>query len=177
MSDLPKIALAVRQPWAWAIIHGRKDIENRVARAVTMGGMKPGRICILASKGLRKEEYEDAADFINGQGLVVPAPGDLPRGGIIGTVTVTAIVKEHDSQWFFGPRGLVLADPEPCEFIPAVGQLGYFEWKRAPNPEPLPVPPWMANWGNPKPPPKTRINPETKSREPVEDPRQLKLFT
>ena len=40
----PNKALSVRQPWAWAIIHGGKDIENRVTRAVTMGGMVPATI-------------------------------------------------------------------------------------------------------------------------------------
>ena len=28
-STLPTLALSVRQPWAWAILHARKDRENR----------------------------------------------------------------------------------------------------------------------------------------------------
>jgi hypothetical protein len=167
-TEIPDIALAVRQPWAWAIVYGLKDIENRVARAVTMGGMKPRRIAILASKGMGKEEYEDTASFMAGLGVIAPPPLELKRGGIIGAVTVTAIVSEHDSPWFFGPRGLVLADAAPCEFIPAVGQLGYFAWKPASNPEAAPVAPWMAAWGKPKPPSRTRDH--------IEDPRQQTLF-
>jgi hypothetical protein len=127
MSDKIK-ALSVRQPWAWAIIHGGKDIENRTWQAVNNGRMVPGRICIHASKGMTRDEYEGANDMMNRIGVKCPLPFALIRGGIIGTVTVTGIVKESESPWFFGPRGLVLADPEPCEPIPASGQLGYFNW-------------------------------------------------
>lgn len=28
-SDLHQVALSIRQPWAWAILHAGKDIENR----------------------------------------------------------------------------------------------------------------------------------------------------
>lgn len=28
-SDLPPLALSIRQPWAWAILCAGKDIENR----------------------------------------------------------------------------------------------------------------------------------------------------
>lgn len=35
MLDLPELALSVRQPWAWAIIHAGKDIENRSWQDIT----------------------------------------------------------------------------------------------------------------------------------------------
>ena len=47
------------------------------------------------------------------------------------------------SRWYFGPRALMLANATPCDFIPAVGALGYFKWQRA---APSIVPPparWM----------------------------------
>jgi hypothetical protein len=34
MIDLPRLAISVRQPWAWAIIHGGKPLENRTAGAI-----------------------------------------------------------------------------------------------------------------------------------------------
>jgi hypothetical protein len=55
------------------------------------------------------------------------------RGGIIGAVTVTGIVSESESPWFCQHRrgrGLVLADPQECLFVPALGELGYFKWER-----------------------------------------------
>lgn len=140
---LPDLALSVRQPWAWAIIHAGKDIENRSWQAVNHGLKRRGRIAIHAAKGMTRDEYEDAADWIRRCGSTCPAPADLLRGGIIGSVEVVDVVSESASPWFFGPRGLVLQDPKPCEFIPAVGQLGYFKWTRADN-SILPAPArWM----------------------------------
>ncbi len=61
---LPELALSVRQPWAWAIIYASKDIENRSWQAVNHGLRQRGRIAIHASKGMTREEYEDASEFI-----------------------------------------------------------------------------------------------------------------
>ena len=88
-----------------------------------------GRICIHASKGITRKEYDDASEFMESIGISCPPAVSLMRGGIIGTVTVNDVVKDSDSPWFFGPRGLVLSDPEPCNFIPATGKLGYFKWR------------------------------------------------
>ncbi|WP_297836795.1 hypothetical protein [uncultured Roseibium sp.] len=30
--------------------------------------------------------------------------------------------------WFFGPVGLMLRDPQPVDFIPSSGVLGFFRW-------------------------------------------------
>ena len=80
---------------------------------------------------MTRDEYEDTADFLASRGVGCPEAKDLLRGGIIGSVEVVDVVSASASPWFFGPRGLVLRDPVPCEFIPAVGQLGYFKWERA----------------------------------------------
>lgn len=70
MTSLPDIAVSVRQPWAWAIIHAGKDIENRSLAAVKHG-MKPGRIAIHAAKVLdppvarpRAEWTDDVGDVL-----------------------------------------------------------------------------------------------------------------
>lgn len=143
MPDFPELALSVRQPWAWAIIHAGKDIENRSWQAVNHGLRMRGRICIHASKGITQAEYEEARAFMTSIGVDCPHAVDLHRGGIIGTVTVNDVVSESDSPWFFGPRGLVLSDPEPCEFIPSVGALGYFRWSHLQDAPALPTPRWM----------------------------------
>lgn len=146
-ANLPMIALSVRQPWAWAIIHAGKDIENRSWQAVNHGLRQRGRIAIHAAKGMTRDEYEDAANFINRLALApnpqCPKAADLLRGGIIGTVEVVDVVEESASPWFFGPRGLVLRDPRPCQFVPAIGALGYFNWLEA-DPSIVPQPAkWM----------------------------------
>ena len=143
--DLPQFALSVRQPWAWAIIHAGKDIENRSAAAVRHG-MGPGRLAIHASKGMTMDEYEDAGSFIldTAPHVRLPRPDHLVRGGIIGAVTVTDVVKDSESPWFFGPRGLVLAEPVAVTPIPAPGALGYFAWSAGGE---LDAPkPWMTAW-------------------------------
>lgn len=144
MNDLPKIALSIRQPWAWAIIYAGKDVENRTTFAVTKAGFDARPVAIHASKGMTREEYEDAAEFMASLGVECPRPDDLVRGAIIGIANVTAIVKASSSQWFFGPRGLLLADQREIESIPCLGALGYFEWKKSGElAEPLP---WMKAW-------------------------------
>lgn len=140
---LPTKALSVRQPWAWAIVHAGKDIENRSAAAVRHG-MRPGPIAIHASKGMTRDEYEFARQFMLSIGITCPRPDNLVRGAIIGAVTVEAIVAESDSRWFFGPRGLVLSDARAVKPIAASGALGYFDWRASGDVEtPLP---WMRVW-------------------------------
>lgn len=128
MTLLPELALAVRQPWAWAILFGGKPVENRSQAAITNGAMGIRRIAVHASKGMTREEYQEAADFMKSIGVACPPAHELVRGGIIGSVFVVGVVKRHTSPWFFGPLGLVLRDPKPCEPIAAVGALGYFRW-------------------------------------------------
>lgn len=134
--DIPRLALSVRQPWAWAIIYAGKDIENRDWRQPNPGLAFRGLVAIHAGKAMTRGEYEDAAETIHDiSGLTVPAPGDLVRGGIIGAVKVVDIVRgkalgfDRPSPWFFGPLGLRLRNPVACAPIPCPGQLGFFEWR------------------------------------------------
>ncbi len=126
--DLPPLALSVRQPWAWAILHGGKVIENRSLGAIRAGGMTTGTICLHAAEGMRRAEYEWGLWRLQRHGVRAPRPDALVRRAIIGTVRVIGIITESDSEWFGGEAGLVLADPCPIEPIPAPGALGYFEW-------------------------------------------------
>lgn len=129
MNDLPETALSIRQPWAWAVVYGGKDIENRTWRRPNPGLNFRGRIAVHAAKGLTEDEYDNAADIIRGICGHCPKPHELLRGGIIGSVSVSDIVTGSKSPWFVGRVGLVLRDPKPCEFIPAAGQLGFFKWQ------------------------------------------------
>lgn len=148
MSDFPLLALSVRQPWAWAIIYAGKDVENRSWQAVNHGLRQRGRIAIHASKGMSRDEYEEAADFMSSIKITCPPAIELKRGGIIGSVDVVDVVTDSESDWFFGPRGLVLRNPKPCDFIPAIGALGYFPWAPT-SPEVVPLP---AKWMLPQKP-------------------------
>ena len=48
MTDLPELALSVRQPWAWAIIYAGKDIETAPGRPSITGFASVG-----ASRSMR----------------------------------------------------------------------------------------------------------------------------
>jgi hypothetical protein len=122
---LPERVLSVRQPWAWAIIHAGKDIENRAWQRRRQLEWR-GRVAIHTARGMTRREYEDARRFIEALGVVCAMPAELARGGIIGSVEVADDVAESDSPWFTGPRGLVLRNPRPCAFLPVDGQLGHF---------------------------------------------------
>ena len=95
-NEIPKLALSVRQPWAWAIIYAGKDIENRSWQAVNHGLRQRGRIAIHASKGMTREEYEEASAFMLGLDIECPAPCDLLRGGIVGSVEVIDVSQTED---------------------------------------------------------------------------------
>lgn len=126
MSDLPIKALSIRQPWAWAILHAGKDIENR-----TWATSFRGPVCIHAAKGMTNREY---LDFEGTYGMdprfTVPEPEELPRGGIIGTAEIVGCVCKSNSPWFFGRWGFVLRNVQPVEFIPVKGALGFFDWRK-----------------------------------------------
>lgn len=132
----PPSALSVRQPWAWAIIHAGKDIENR---GWALRGRHPspnaiaartvGRIAIHAASGMTRDEYADAADFMHRLGISVPAPHELVRGAVIGSVEVVDVVEASTSKWFFGPTGLVLQSPVAGDPVACRGQLGFFQWE------------------------------------------------
>lgn len=110
-------ALSVRQPWAWAIVHAGKDVENR-----TWGTRYRGPLLIHASTN-----YDRAGKAWIRDELGIEVPPDLPRGGIIGRVQLVGCTQASDSPWFQGPNGLLLRDPEAVPFLACPGKLGLFE--------------------------------------------------
>ncbi len=133
MDKLPKLALSIRQPWAWAICQAGKDIENR-----DWSTRFRGPVAIHAAKGMTRDEYEDFIHTVHAisrihsfpEGLTVPGAKELQRGGIIGTAEIVDCVRRSDSPWYFGRWGFVLANARAIPFIPVKGQLGFFEWRR-----------------------------------------------
>lgn len=144
MMARPEFAVSVRQPWAWAIVAGFKDIENRTTFAINKGRLDlRGPICVHASKGMTRDEYDSARDFMAALAVECPPAADLVRGAIIGAVEVVDCVRKSDSPWFVGPRGLVLRNPVRFGLpIPCVGQLGRFQWRGSDGEVEKPLP-WM----------------------------------
>ena len=114
-------AISIQQPWASLIIAGKKPVENR-----NWSTSFRGPLLIHAGK----KWDGDGAKFIieNHPELRSFAyPSNHHMGALIGQATMTGCVKNHDSEWFFGPYGFVFINPR--EFhkpIPYKGQLGIF---------------------------------------------------
>lgn len=121
------LALSIKQPWAWMILHVGKDIENR-----SWPTKVRGPVLIHASKGMTRDEYDDALATLSfahddPASLNVPAFDELERGGIIGEAEIVDCVTRSISPWMFGPYGFVLRNPRPLPFQPCKGRLGFFE--------------------------------------------------
>lgn len=124
-SELPKtitVALSVRQPWAWLIVNGHKDIENR-----TKGSKRNGSIAIHASNGITQAEYRSAKAFAAERGVTIPPITQLERGGIVGYCQIAQSVRFSSSKWFVGPHGWPVEQANRVDFIPMKGALGFFK--------------------------------------------------
>ena len=124
------LALSIRQPWAWLIIHAGKDIENR-----TWYTKVRGRVLVHAAKGMTRAEWENTVHDVHhicGVPMATLKNGckfdQLQRGGIIGSVEIVDCTKLSGSSWHAeGQWGFVLRDPQPLPFRPYKGALGFFE--------------------------------------------------
>ena len=72
-------ALSIRQHWAWLIIHGGKDVENR-----SWHTKYRGRFLVHAAKGMTSDEFTQALLYCLDRGLTLPDRNDMQCGGIIG---------------------------------------------------------------------------------------------
>jgi len=116
--------LTVRQPWAWAIIHGGKDVENRTRSL----GPYRGLVAIHVSATLAGADAWNDANVEAALIAAPPAPLHLRRGQVIGVVD---LVDEHPDDGDCSPwamrdhHHLVLTNPRPLPApIPARGRLG-----------------------------------------------------
>lgn len=146
---LPNVALSLRQPWAHAVIHGGKRIENRVRWSTSRFR---GPLLIHAAKGVTEDEYDDAVIFAGLRGLpwaqTVPEWKQLQRGGIVGVCNVVGIMRQDrlnprlgmieigngrrkptddETRWWMGGFALVLEDVRPLPFTTCKGALGFFK--------------------------------------------------
>jgi len=125
MSNRPPPVLSIRQPWAWAIIHAGKDVENRKWWTRVRGPVfiHAG----VAVDGSKDDALYYAAEWARNAGIEAPTLGQLQRGGIVGIADIVDCVTRMDSRWFCGPYGFVLRNARPLPFLPCKGQLGFFD--------------------------------------------------
>ena len=115
-------ALTIRQPWAWLIVNGFKDIENRSRRTHYRGP-------ILIHAGLSGADLGDGVIEDLKAKYRITLPREVDVGGIIGVVDLVDCVERHKSKWFHGPFGWVLANPRRLRFRDCKGALGIFRPK------------------------------------------------
>jgi hypothetical protein len=116
--------LSIRQPWAWLVVNGWKNIENCERRF-----SHRGPLLIHAAAWMTPADYEACRIFVDGicDDLALPAMEELPRGGIVGEVVVCDCGDQHNSPWFSGTHGLVLDEACRCDFIKWRGMPGLFD--------------------------------------------------
>jgi hypothetical protein len=112
--------LTVLQPWAWAIVHGTKRVENR-----SWFTRYRGPLLIHAGKG--RQCLGDALDLL----ADAPPPARLAFGAAVGVAELIGCIRveDHDpaDPWAFGPWCWLLRDPRPlAEPVPMRGSLGLF---------------------------------------------------
>lgn len=115
--------ISILQPYAWLIVNGHKDIENRCWRT----GFR-GRILIHAGKTYSRRDHDEYVhELMDDFGIELPVYDSIERGGVVGAATITDCVKEHPSRWKMqGTWGFVLKDQRTATFAPCRGQLGIF---------------------------------------------------
>jgi hypothetical protein len=130
-------ALTVRQPWAWAIIHGGKDVENRTRN---IAGAYRGPIAIHA--GLAPFEQHNMASEAHKAAHGSEVPTEIVFGAVIGVVDLVEVhhadkdglhcsgLGDRDA-WWCSPWAdvaawhLRLSNPRRlAKPIPAKGRLG-----------------------------------------------------
>jgi ADP-ribose pyrophosphatase YjhB (NUDIX family) len=89
----PFLALSLRQPWLWCVLHLGKCIENRVWSTDYRGP-----VLLHASATMTKADYENAVetcDYVLGMGHWLPERKDplIQRGGFVGRARIAGIIR------------------------------------------------------------------------------------
>ena len=118
-------ALSILQPWAWLIVNGHKDIENR-----TWPTEYRGRFLVHTGKSYSAAEHAEYCDIIREDfGIELPPYAQLPRGAIVGEAELVDCVEHHPSRWKDPDSwGFVLRNAKALSVpIPYRGQLSFFK--------------------------------------------------
>jgi hypothetical protein len=140
---IPRV-LSLRQPWAWAVMHAGKRIENR-----RWDTRYRGPVLIHAAKAWSQSYEAGAFGWMLDEGCVAEIPdGPLRLGGIVGRARIVDVIdpegntagvcRRHgiDGRWHMRDQfGFVLADVEPLPFTPCRAYLGLFGADRVLPPE------------------------------------------
>jgi hypothetical protein len=128
IADMKYKVLSIKQPWAWLIVNGHKDVENRSWKTNYRGSL-------LIHAGKTSDRFADYNDIQTGTGIIIPSK--LPVGCVIGSVSLIDChpgdrpinVWHNKGYWGWLMRDAIAYDLHRC--IPLKGQLGLFEFDAA----------------------------------------------
>lgn len=121
-------AFSVAPTWAWLIVTGQKQVENR-----TWSTRHRGAIMVHANKSQKQDRA--ARKWCKDRGIEVP--DKLPMGAIVGSVEILDVVDydpellfdefelRHD-RFAFGPKCWILRAATKSTPIPCKGKQGLF---------------------------------------------------
>lgn len=116
-------AISIRQPEAWLIVNGHKDVENR-----SKPTSKREFVAVHAAlKPMTRDDWAWLRELCTDLDIPVPSAADIRYGGVVGVVEITDCVTASDSPWFDGPYGYVLGGYLATDFLPCKGALGWFD--------------------------------------------------
>ena len=113
-------AISIRQPWAWLIVNGYKDLENRIWAAKLRGPV------LIHAGQSRAHLTAKELTYIKQKYRIANLPESFHTGGIVGLAEITDCVEHHRSKWFQGPYGWVITNARRLPFKPCKGQLKFF---------------------------------------------------
>lgn len=117
-------AYSIQQPWAYFIINGYKNVENRGRNS-----KKRGYFLIHSPMKFDTDGYTfimSNLDYLGLKGISIPKPNEFRRGGVVGVSYLDHVVTQSDSPWFYGPYGYVLKNSKAIDFIPCKGNQIFF---------------------------------------------------
>jgi hypothetical protein len=115
--------LSIRQPYAWLIVNGLKDIENR-----SWPTEYRGPVLVHAGKTrMTRDDWQFWRENFEEFGEVLFTEETIQYGGIVGAMNIVDCVTRSDSPWFEGEYGFVIDSAMTCDFIPLAGRLGFFD--------------------------------------------------
>lgn len=117
-------AISIRQPFAWLVVNGIKDVENR-----TWETSHRGLILIHASmRKMNKAQWDALSEVCALAGVPVPQPSAIAYGAVIGAAHLEDIARSSRSEWWDRKSfAWVLSHAGGLTTpIPLLGKLGVF---------------------------------------------------
>lgn len=124
---MDKLALSVKQPYAWLLCKGYKDGENR--NWALPGGMH-NRVTYIHASSSRSEMTNEVYDWVMRR-LTAPASFEFQKafdhmiyGAIIGELVFTSCMRDAKSEWYSGDwffrskDGVLYETPIVCRGMP-----------------------------------------------------------